>query len=58
MPIYEYTCCSCGKEFEELVLSSSEKVKCPKCKSAKVDKKMSVFAHKGEEGFKPSSGSS
>ncbi|RJP57376.1 MAG: zinc ribbon domain-containing protein, partial [Deltaproteobacteria bacterium] len=31
MPIYEYKCDLCGKEFEELVLGSSPKVNCPKC---------------------------
>ena len=56
MPIYEYTCSSCGEEFEELVLGSDEKISCPKCKSGKVKKKMSVFAHKGEEGFQSSGG--
>ena len=41
MPIYEYHCSKCGCDFEELVMSSSEKIKCPECKSAKVKKQMS-----------------
>jgi putative FmdB family regulatory protein len=58
MPIYEYICSECGGEFEELVLNSDEKVACPSCKCEKVEKKMSVFAHKNEGGFRSSSGSS
>jgi len=59
MPLFEYICQKCGEEFEELVLNASEKVKCPKCSSSRVKKKMSVFAHKSGENFRPStSGSS
>lgn len=43
MPIYEYTCKDCEKEFETLVLSSSEKIACEACGSARVDKRFSVF---------------
>jgi putative FmdB family regulatory protein len=55
MPIYEYECNECGEPFEELVLSiSSEKeVRCPKCESKSVRKKISLFGTKA-----PSSGSS
>jgi putative FmdB family regulatory protein len=58
MPIYEYTCTECGEDFEELILNSREDVLCPNCNSEKIQKKMSVFAHKNEEGFRPSTGSS
>ncbi len=44
MPIYEYSCPKCGKEFEKLVKSSSEKVDCPKCSNSKVERKLSVFS--------------
>lgn len=44
MPLYEYTCAECGRDFEELVSSSSAPVKCPSCKSDKVERKFSVFA--------------
>jgi len=58
MPLFEYVCDKCGKEFEELVRSPDEKVCCPSCKSSKVEKKMSVFAHKSGEKFRSSSSSS
>ncbi len=44
MPIYEFRCNGCGKKFEELVLSSSEKIKCPKCRKARVTRLMSAFS--------------
>ncbi|MFP4213307.1 MAG: FmdB family zinc ribbon protein [Desulfohalobiaceae bacterium] len=31
MPIYEYVCNNCAKEFEELILDSQEQVLCPEC---------------------------
>lgn len=44
MPIYEYKCLKCEKEFEELVSSHDELPLCPKCKSDKVEKLMSACA--------------
>lgn len=46
MPIYEYTCGSCKKEFEELLRSAAAEktVRCPECGSPKVTRKLSVFA--------------
>lgn len=43
MPIYEYQCDKCGKQFEVVTLSLSEKPKtvCPKCKSKKASKLVS-----------------
>ncbi len=57
MPIYEYRCCDCCEEFETLVFNSKEQVNCPKCESAKVERLMSGFAHKGEGGKMVSSNS-
>ena len=34
MPILQYKCPACGKEFEELVKSHEEEVKCPVCGAA------------------------
>lgn len=61
MPIYEYDCGRCCASFENLVLSASETVRCPKCKSAKVTKRFSVFgvgASKGSAGSGASEGGS
>ena len=45
MPIYEYHCDKCGKQFEVVTMSMSEKANavCPKCKSKKTSKMMSKF---------------
>jgi len=43
MPIYEYDCADCGKDFEDLVMGSRDAVACPKCGSGDVAKRFSVF---------------
>jgi putative FmdB family regulatory protein len=43
MPIFEYVCNSCGKQFEVL-LRGSEKPHCPKCKSTRLEQLLSAFA--------------
>jgi len=58
VPIYEYVCCKCEHEFEELVFDRSTTPPCPKCGATKVKKCMSVFAHKSDSGFTPSAGKS
>ncbi len=45
MPIYEYVCEDCGKEFEELVFGE-QKVRCPQCRSEKTGKVLSRCRHK------------
>jgi len=48
MPIYEYSCRDCGKEFEELVPSNvKENPPCPSCRSPRTDKKISTFSSGG-----------
>ncbi|WP_102399331.1 FmdB family zinc ribbon protein [Haloimpatiens massiliensis] len=37
MPIIDFKCKECGSEFFEIV-SSDEKVKCPKCNSEEVER--------------------
>ncbi|MBD3298169.1 MAG: zinc ribbon domain-containing protein [candidate division Zixibacteria bacterium] len=46
MPIYVYTCQSCGTEFEELVFNAAaeQKIVCSSCQSNDVKRKMSTFA--------------
>jgi putative FmdB family regulatory protein len=51
MPIFEFVCGGCGNEFEELVMSRSAEVVCPKCSSKDVNKLMSVCAVKSGEKF-------
>jgi putative FmdB family regulatory protein len=48
MPIYEYICKDCKREFEELVFSQDELPPCPKCRSTKVEKLMSACTVKTE----------
>lgn len=44
MPIFEYVCDKCGKEFEELVFGDATPP-CPKCASTKTRKLMSRCRH-------------
>ena len=48
MPIFDYRCNKCGKEFEKLVRKEEDKV-CPDCASADLEKKVSAagFSLKG-----------
>ncbi|NIA22191.1 MAG: zinc ribbon domain-containing protein [Anaerolineaceae bacterium] len=43
MPIHEFKCTKCGNDFEELVRTKGQRIACPKCGSAKIDRKLSVF---------------
>ena len=44
MPIYEYNCRRCDHRFEAIVLSSQEKITCPECSGAVIEKQLSVFS--------------
>lgn len=48
MPIYEYKCLECNKHFEQLVSLSQpdEKITCPNCKSARVQKTISASSYR------------
>lgn len=46
MPIYEYACQQCGREFEALVRSTTVP-QCPACQSTELAKRLSVFATAG-----------
>jgi putative FmdB family regulatory protein len=54
MPIYEFKCSDCQKEFDELCSMGCNSVPCPKCGSANTRKKVSTFAamSSGSEGVK------
>jgi putative FmdB family regulatory protein len=43
MPLYEYACRSCARQFEELVFGRAQPV-CPACQSADVERLLSVVA--------------
>ena len=47
MPIYEYRCRNCEKEFELIVRSASTPA-CPHCKSADLERRVSLPAVKSE----------
>ena len=50
MPIFEYKCGKCNLQFEKLVSGSDTKVVCEKCGSEKVEKQLSSFSAKVNEG--------
>ncbi len=58
MPIFEYRCEQCGKDFEKLVFNRSEPVACPVCEGHHVKKKFSIFGMKSGDSFVSSLGSS
>jgi putative FmdB family regulatory protein len=46
MPIYEYICVKCKEEFSvyQSVNANEKDVKCPKCESSDIKKKVSTFS--------------
>jgi len=54
MPLFEFTCKKCKKDFEELFCSyDTAKVVCVNCGSSKVVKKMSAFGVKAVGNCRP-----
>jgi len=47
MPIFEYRCKDCDRPFEQIVPRYDSEATCPHCKSAQVEKQLSVFAVTG-----------
>jgi putative FmdB family regulatory protein len=45
MPIFEYKCNDCKKEFEELVRNKKTIIKCPECNSKNTVKKVSNISN-------------
>jgi putative FmdB family regulatory protein len=54
MPLYEFACDACGKRFEELFRSMTERrrPRCPHCESGNVHKMFSTFATSGGDSGK------
>ncbi len=48
MPIFEYACKKCGKEFETLVRPGSGAPSCPACQGTELEKLLSIPAVKSE----------
>lgn len=44
MPIFEYNCNACGRDFEKLVRQSDPAPVCPACAGTQLTKKLSTFA--------------
>jgi putative FmdB family regulatory protein len=55
MPIYEYLCDDCGAHYEQIVLSKSAKIACPKCASQRRTLQLSVFSAPAKNGSSESS---
>ncbi|MGC9195610.1 MAG: FmdB family zinc ribbon protein [Syntrophobacteraceae bacterium] len=57
MPIHEFKCKKCGKIFESLFLTKSEKEKvvCPACGTAQVEPLISTFSLSGSSSGKTAS---
>jgi len=43
MPVYEYRCKNCNREFERFLKRSDKKVVCPHCGSEELEKLFSAF---------------
>ena len=43
MPIYEYRCNKCEREFEKYVQSAQARIACPGCQSSRVTRRLSVL---------------
>lgn len=50
MPIFEYRCKACGRQFEALVRNEREEVACKACGSKNLDRLLSAFAVKSNSG--------
>ena len=59
MPLYEFYCADCGREFEKMLRfdQAGEHPLCPTCASTETRKKMSIFSSGGQSGSAASSGS-
>jgi putative FmdB family regulatory protein len=58
MPIYEYRCNQCEREFERYVQTAQAAVACPTCRSARVTRRLSVLGALRLGGTAPAAGMS
>ncbi len=56
MPLFSYSCKSCGA-YSEVLVRGSETPACPECGSAKLEKQMSLFAAMSGPSTEPACGS-
>jgi putative FmdB family regulatory protein len=56
MPIYEYHCLVCNRDFEKLVMTSTAEVECTNCGSELLEKKFSLFGSRVSAPFGTSEG--
>jgi putative FmdB family regulatory protein len=56
MPIYEYHCLVCNRDFETLVRTGATEVECTNCGSELLERKFSVFGSKVGERITASGG--
>jgi putative FmdB family regulatory protein len=54
MPIFEYICQDCGRNFERIVPRHDSTTDCPDCNSERIEKQLSVFAVSGADSDAPS----
>ena len=52
MPIFEFRCLECNREFEALVRKAAEisEIQCPECESRDLEELLSVFASNSKSG--------
>jgi putative FmdB family regulatory protein len=58
MPVYEYRCRACAKDFEKYLPTAAAAVACPGCESGDVMRKLSVFGMKTDGSLMPSGAAS
>jgi putative FmdB family regulatory protein len=58
MPIYEYRCCECEKDFECLIIGSNDDICCPECDGNRVERLMSSCSFKSGGSYSAPSTSS
>jgi putative FmdB family regulatory protein len=57
VPIYEYKCMDCDKEFECLVIGNDQDIICPECDKNNVERLMSACSFKSNGSYSSAGGS-